>query len=478
MRRRIMTITAATLFALSSFSVRAAAREIADLQPARLTFSQSILNDVSFGTYREPFDELQTRPYNMLFSNIGRYPSFSPWPGQEGNYTRYVNALIGNNGTANVDNGADSIQGSIVRRQTDTWSWGVSAAILAGNDGNENSSGASTFRDTDDLNGFDLRPAAAKQLGEKRVLGFGLRLTSANAEVTDSSFESGVGGFFGENQFKQSGILADVGLRTFLTPGSSWEIQLVAGTEGFDQTEIAETIDGLGVITDRTTITNYDVSDLKVGVFGGYNRQKDGALGEMEYRLGIERSQRELDNADLSFVDNSGVVTPVNTLLAQDTIGTTLISASAKSIFQAGETEMFASARLAFGMVDGSTQIDASGFIVNEAIDDSESHLALTLGLRQPFFRDKLRIIVAGRADLVDAERTTTFDTSANVDDFRRSSADYAVGIEGVLANVTFDIAWLVNEEAAVAPVSIGIPGGSRRSVEFDRIVFSAGVAW
>ena len=300
MRPRITTIFAAALLALSFVSAGAATREIADLQPARLTFSQSILNDVSFGIYRDPFDELQTRPYNMLFSNIGRHGSFSPWPGQQGNYTRYVNALIGNNGTANVDNGADSLQGSMVRRQTDRWAWGVSAAILSGNDGNENSGGGSTFRDTDDLNGFDIRPAAARQLGERRVLGFGLRLTSASSELTDSSFAQGVGGFFGETEFTQSGFVADVGLRTFLTPGSSWEVQLVIGSDSFEQIEIAETIDGLGVITDRNTITNYDISDFTIGAYGGYNHQRDGALGEMEYRLGIESSQRELDNTDLT----------------------------------------------------------------------------------------------------------------------------------------------------------------------------------
>ena len=50
--------------------------------------------------------------------------------------------------------------------------------------------------------------------------------------------------------------------------------------------------------------------------------------------------------------------------------------------------------------------------------------------------------------------------------------------IEGVLANVTFDLAWLLGEEAPVVPVNIGLPEGSRRSIELDRLVFSAAVSW
>jgi hypothetical protein len=77
-----------TLIALLPGTARALTREVAELQPTRLTFGQSVLNQLSYGTYREPFDELQTRPHNLLFHNIGRHPNLSPWQGQQGSYTR------------------------------------------------------------------------------------------------------------------------------------------------------------------------------------------------------------------------------------------------------------------------------------------------------------------------------------------------------------------------------------------------------
>ena len=62
-------------------------------------------------------------------------------------------------------------------------------------------------------------------------------------------------------------------------------------------------------------------------------------------------------------------------------------------------------------------------------------------------------------------------------------------GIVGMLVGVliaaqlawpalNFDIAWLSGEEAPVVPVALGLPGGSRRSVVLDRLIFSAAVAW
>jgi hypothetical protein len=107
------------LVALAPGLAAATTREIAELHDVRLAFGQSVLNQLSYGTYREPFDELVSRPHNLLFANIGRHPTLSPWEGQAGSYTRYFNALIGNNGTANVDNEADSIQGSLVFRPSD-----------------------------------------------------------------------------------------------------------------------------------------------------------------------------------------------------------------------------------------------------------------------------------------------------------------------------------------------------------------------
>ncbi|MDH3591709.1 MAG: hypothetical protein OER88_07515, partial [Planctomycetota bacterium] len=205
-------------------------REIAELQRAKLTFDQSILNQLTFGTYRDPFDELQGRPYNLLFQNIGRHSNLSPWQGQEGNYTRYLNALIGNNGTANVDNDADSIQGALIHRVSPGWAWGVSGAFLAGNNDNAAASNGLIFSNADDFSGFDVRGAAARQLGETRVLGFGVRATSALSETLDDDFEIGVGGTFSKDAFKQFDMTFDVGLRTFINNRSSWEIGLEVGS--------------------------------------------------------------------------------------------------------------------------------------------------------------------------------------------------------------------------------------------------------
>jgi hypothetical protein len=92
-------------------------RDLAEVPSFSLTFGRSVLNQLTFDTYRTPFDELQTRPYNLLFANIARQPNFGAWPGQQGSYARYVDALIGNNGAANVDNDADAIEGSMIRRE-------------------------------------------------------------------------------------------------------------------------------------------------------------------------------------------------------------------------------------------------------------------------------------------------------------------------------------------------------------------------
>lgn len=469
---------AAALFALLPGAASAATREIADLQAARLSFGQSVLNQLSYDTYRDPFDELQTRPHNLLFANIGRHSNLSPWQEQEGIYTRYLNALIGNNGTANVDNDADSIQGSLIRRETDALAWGVAAAFLSGSDGSDDQSGASTFSDNDDLLGFELRGAAARQMTERRVLGAGFRVIQASQEITDNSFEQGVGGFRGADSFDQLTLSLDAGMRHFRSPTSSWEVQAVLGFGTANQDEFSEDIDDTGAVTERFVITNYDIADMSLGVQAGYNWLKTEGLGETELRVGLERGQRELDNSDLSFTDNGGAITPSLTLLGQDAIASTRLHFSAKSIFQAGQTEMFTGAQLGYSTVGGATEVDAAGTIVNEEIDDSQINLGLTVGLRQPLFNDKLRFIVSGRADLVGRQSETIFDTASDGDDSSLSAAQYAIGLEGVLANVTFDVAWLSGEEAPVVPVDLGLPGGSRRTVDLDRLVFSAAVSW
>ncbi len=468
----------AAWIALTPGGAEATTREIADLQPVELTFGQSILNQLSYDTYRDPFDELQTRPYNLLFTNIGRHPNLSPWQGQEGSYSRYVNALIGNNGAANVDNDADTIQGSMIRRETGTLAWGVSGAFLTGSNGSNDSAGTSTFNDSDDLSGFDLRVATAWQISERRVLGGGVRARQATRDVVNDSFELGVGGFVGADEFSQSGAEFDFGMRQFHGEFASWEVQAVAGFGTAEQDEFSETLDDTGAITDRFVITNYDISDMNVGIHAGYNRLRRERLGETEFRIGLESFQRELDNSDLAFSQTGGAVTPTLTLLGQDTISATEISLSAKTVFQAGQTEVFSGAQFGYSMIDGATSVDAAGLVVNEAIDDTSVRLGLTVGFRQPIYNDHLRFIVSGRADLLDEERTTTFDTGSDGDDVSQTTAQYAIGLEGALANVAFDIAWLFGEEAPVVPVGIGLPTGSRRSVEFDRLVFSAAVSW
>jgi hypothetical protein len=465
------------LIALLPGTIFALTRDIANLQPAGLTL-RSVLNQLTYDTYRDPLDELQTRPYNLLFQNIGRHSSLTPWPGQEGTYTRYFNALIGNNGTANVDNDADALQGTLIRRETDALAWAVSGAYLTGQSGSADSNLTTTFSNVDNLDGYDVRGAASFQLSDRHVLGAGLSVTQLSSELTDSSFEQGVGGFFGKEQFSQVRAVLDVGMRQFLNPMSSWEIQGAFGFGTSEQRESSDSIDDTGAVTDRFVITNYDISDLDVGIYAGYNRLKAGRLGETEYRIGLERSQRELDNSDLAFADNGGVVTESLTLLGQNPITQSRVYLSAKTIFQAGETEMFTGAELGYGMLQGSTQVDAAGLIVDEEIDDSHLHLGVTVGLRQPLFRNKIRIIVSGRADLVDQQTNTIFGTGTDGDNSSHTITQYAIGLEAVLANVTFDLAWLQSEEAPVVPVDLGLPGGSRRSIELDRLVFSAAVAW
>ncbi len=479
MARRVTPVGIAwAVIALCPGVASALTRDLADMPAFRLTFGQSVLNQLTYDTYRNPFDELQTRPYNLLFANIARQPNLSPWPGQQGSYARYVDALIGNNGAANVDNDADAIEGSLIRRETGTKAWGLSAAILAGTVDSQSANATGTISRKNDLKGLDLRGAAAFQLGERRVLGAGLRAILATHDDVTRGFEPGVGGSYDPETFQQLGLRADVGLRQFVGAIASWEAQAVVGYGNAEQDDFSETIDDTGNVTDRFVSTNYDIDELSLGVLGSYNRLRPEGLGEVEYRGGLTRSQRKLGNSNLSYRETGGVTTPSVTLLAQDPVATTELFVSARSIFQAGETEMFLGGRLGYAMIGGQTRYDAAGTIVTEEIDDSETRLGLTLGLRQPLFRDKLRIVVSGRGDVVGAKTATTFDTGSAHSRSTLSAAQYAVGLEAVLANVTLDLAWLAGEEASVVSPEIGLPSGSRRTVQVDRLVFSAAVSW
>jgi len=477
-RKRILALTGVLLLLVPGVA-SALTREIAELQSARLTFERSVLNQLTFGTYRTPYDELQTRPHNLLFTNIGRHANLSPWQDQEGNYTRYLNAMIGNNGAVNVDNDADSIQGAWIQRQTDSLAWGLSAAFLAGNDRNDATNGVVDLESADDLTGFDLRGTVGLQLSQRRVLGAGIRLTQASSEVSARAFQPGLGGQSGSNQRDQLGVTLDAGVRSFLTPRSSWEAQIFAGFGSFERDQFSENIDDTGVVTERFVITNYDISDLNIGVVGNYNRLRLEGFGETQFQLGIDMSQRELDNTDLAFDSVGGVDTPTLTLLDQDPVTSTRIFASARTVFQAGHTELFAGGELGYGMTDGSTRTeDDQATITTETIDDSGVFLGLILGLRQPLYQDKLRVIVSARGDLVSRERGTAFDAASNVADVSQTNLQYAIGLEGVLANVTFDLAWLSSLEAPVVPTPLGFPDGSRKVVELDRLVVSAAVSW
>ena len=471
-------VLVAGLMALAPRGVAAATRDLANMPTFTLTFGRSVLNQLTFDTYRTPFDELQTRPYNMLFANIGRQPNFGAWPGQQGSYARYVDGLIGNNGAANVDNGADAIEGTMIRRETGSLAWGISPAFLAGTLKSDDTAGASTFSDQNDLTAFDVRGGVAYQLNNSFVLGGGLRAVLANHEGSDSNFEPGVGGFNGEDQFKQTTLAVDAGVRQFLTPTSSWELAAVAGFGTSKQDIFSEDVDAAGAVTGRFVSTNYDIDDLGVTVAGGYNRLRAEGLGEMEFRGGLTFSQRKLGNSDLAFTETGGVTTPDVTLQSQDPIKTMGVFGAARSIFQAGETEVFMGARLGYDKVDGGQQTDAAGTIVNETIDDSVIGLGLTLGVRQPVFRDKLRIIVSGHGDFLSAKTGTSFGTGSTEDTSMLTAAQYAVGLETVLTNVTLDFVWLAGEEVTVTPLPIGIPAGSRQTVQLDRLVLSAAVSW
>lgn len=466
------------LAAMATQQAFAVTRDLANVPAFHLTFGRSVLNQLTFDTYRTPFDELQTRPYNLLFANIARQANFGAWPGQQGSYARYVDALIGNNGSANVDNDADAIEGTMIRRETGTIAWGLNAAILAGTLKSDDTATGSTFSTDNDLKAFDVRGGAAFQLANSFVLGASLRAILAGHDNTDANFEPGVGGFNGVENFKETGATASVGVRQFLSQTSSWELTVDLGYGSANQDVSSDSLDDTGAVTDTFVATNYDINDLSFAVSGSYNRLRAEGLGEAEYRGGLSRTQRQLGNSDLAYTTTGGVTTPDLTLLSDNPVTTTAAFASARSIFQAGETEMFLGARLDYAMSDGSSTSDASGTIVHESIDDSVLALGLTLGIRQPLFRDKLRIIVSGHGDFLSTKTGTSFDTGSTEDRGTLTATQYAVGLETVLANVTLDLAWLTGEEAAVVPVPIGLPSGSRKTVQLDKLVLSAAVSW
>ena len=177
---------------------------------------------------------------------------------------------------------------------------GISPAFLAGTLKSDDSAGGSTFSDDNDLKAFDVRGGVAYQLNNSFVLGGGLRAVLATHDATDTNFEPGVGGFNGEDDFKQTTIELDAGVRQFLSQTSSWEIAAAAGFGTSEKDVFSEDVDGAGATTGRFVSTNHDIDDLGLTVAGGYNRLRAEGLGEMEYRGGFTYTQRKLGNSDLA----------------------------------------------------------------------------------------------------------------------------------------------------------------------------------
>lgn len=451
----------------------ATTRDVAELDRVSLTFETSVLSQLSNGILWEPYDELQQRPYNLTFVNIEREGNLSPWRGEEGEQKHYLNALIGNNGNNNVRNGADAIQGSWIKQQTMNIAFGVAGSYLADEFGDESVVGDETFSEPNELSGFDIRLAGAKNLNDNTTAGIGLSLYSRTDDEVDSSFETGVGGFFGIRSQESSGVRLDAGMRRFMNVYASWEFAAHVGLGTTDLLDQSDTLDDTGAITERFVSTNYEISDMSMGVEGSYNRRSDNRARETRYRGGFMRSTHDLDTTNLAFTDQAGTITPSLTLLNQDTISDMEIYAAAETIFQAGSsTQIFAGAKLGNWSTDGSTTVDSLGVIVLEEIDDSMTTLDLVVGFRQPLWNDRTRLMASGRAQWFDQELTTITDANSTSSTTTQTSTNYAIGIESVLANITFDLAWLFGDETT--PFSTG----ARQTVEFDRLVVSAMVAW
>lgn len=468
----LAAIAATVLLATSP--ANATTRDVANLQTAPLTIRQSVISELSDGLLRDPFDELQFRPFNLSSVNLERHGNLSPWPGEEGEQDRYVNALIGNNGNTDVRNGSDALQGAYIQQSMEKLAWGVSAAYVIDDVGNADSAGTSSFADAENLVGFDARFAFGLRVSDRVRIGGGVGAFDRSDEITDSSFQQGVGGFYSLQQLSQSGVDADFGFRLFQNDAVSWQGRLVVGVGDTKLDDFSDSMDGTGAVTSRFVVTEYDVSDRYVELSGGHNRRFRNQDGELQLQLGYRMSQHELNNTNLSYTDDGTVVTPSLTLLAEDPIGESELFFSAGTLFVRGWTQMFAGARLGLARVDGSTQVDSLGTIVDESIDDSRNSLSLILGLRQPLWNERFRLIASARAVWLDEGLQTNIGTTSSGTDLTQTTTRYTFGVETVLANVNFDLAWLFGE--APAPSS-GSPA-TRQTIDVQRVVVSAMFGW
>lgn len=473
-RTRIGIIAIGIVALCLPVSLQAVTREIADLQAQPITIRQSVISQLSAGILSDPYDEFLRRPYNLMFANIERYPNLSPWPGQEGEQSRYVDFLIGNNGNSNVRAGADTLQGTYIGQGMERIAWGVSAAYLSNDRTTTNSSTDVLFTDGDQLTGFDLRFGIGIEITDSIVLGAGLGAFDRGDEIRDSSFEDGVGGFNSLQEDSSNGFEGDVGLRLFTGEYSSWEFRLAGGSGKTTIDDYSEFLDDAGSVTSRFVVKDYDVSDLYGELSAGYNHRFPEENGEWRARLGVRSSSHEIDNTDLRYSDDGAAVTPELILLDQSPVSETEVFASADTLFLRGWTQIFAGARVSVADVSGSSRSDALGTVVDESVDDSRSQVGLIMGLRQPLWNERFRLIARARADWLNSSRKTTVAGNGTEIERTQTTTNFAIGIETVLNNMVFDLAWLFGAE----PDFSAPDGATRQLIALDRLVISATFGW
>lgn len=474
MRTRIAVAACIAAAGWTVTSTSATTREVAQLPEIELSSGQSVLSEATGGLFRDAYDELRGAPWNLPYANVGRHANLGPWPGQEGEYDRFLNALVGNNGATNVRGSADALKGSWIRRPGSGLTWGVSVAYLADERGDRTSIDTDRFGDDAELSGYDVRFAFGRRSSAKTSWGGGVTLKDRSDETTDRSFEQGVGGFFSTEDRSTSEALVDLGLRRFRGESSSWTARAAIGFGDTELRDLSETLDASGAISSRFVGTKYEVARLSATLEGGFDRRRSDDRGELRVRFGFERTEDDLDNTDLSFTEAGGSVTPTVTLTDQDAVADDTLFASAGTVRVYGTTQLFSGARLAMFATEGSTRVDAGGTIVDESIDDDGTRLDLTLGLRQPLWGDRLRLIAAAHGVWADDELTTSIDISTTAASDTRTTTRYTVGVEGVFSNITFDLAWLFGEDVS----GFSSSNASRQVIELDRVVVSATLAW
>ena len=455
-------------------ATQAVTREIAELQRTPLTPRMSVIHQLSGGLLSDPYDELLSRPFNLHFTNLERNANLSPWPGQEGEQVRYVDFLIGNNGNTNVRNGSDTLQGTYISQRGGKFVWGVSGAYLGDDIQNTDLAAGANFADSESLLGLDGRFAMGYRVSNRMLLGGGVSAFKGTDTFDDASFTQGLGGSFSLQELDDTGFEADFGFRMFTGESKSWDATLMVGSGSTQLDDYSDTLDATGAIISRFVINRYDIQDVYVQLSGGHNRLFLEGEGEMQFRAGVSSSRHELSNSDLSFTDALGVITPSLTLLSESPVTDNEVFASAQTLFVRGWTQIFGAARISVAQLDGSTEVDSVGVIVNESIDDSELRLALTMGLRQPLWNERFRLVARARAEVSDSSRTTIFDAASSSTDVTQTTTEYAIGIETVLNNMAFDVAWLFGNDSG----SGGTTTASRQTIDLDRIVISATFGW